>query len=398
MTRNIHDGYPTVAPGHHVEARLAAFYFVFFSYLSTFSTYFPLWLAQRQYSPTEIAVVFALPQLLRIVVPLAWAHLAERYGSRGILAVSSALAVVVCLALAPSSAFAEVLLLVGLLGVFTTGVLPLVEATTIAALAGRPERFGPVRLWGSIGTIATLIGVGLLLDVQPIAILIPVMTALLALMVVASFAIPARRLVSPDAISKDWGHALKRPAVIAFLASCFCMMMAHGALFTFFTLHLAAHGYSKSMVGLLWGLSFLAEIAGLASLPWLFRRCSYRTVILIGFAAGIVRFIATGWGASSLAVMILAQLLHALTFSIYHAASVVIVQRLFPGDLGMRGQALYSGSAFGLGGVCGGLLAGWAWQIAGPEIAFTLAAFFCVIGGAIVLLRLPESAVSVDEY
>ena len=193
----------------------------------------------------------------------------------------------------------------------------------------------------------TLIGVGVLLDFQPITMLVPVMAGMLLLVVAASFAIPGRHLDPPDAIRKDWRNSFKQPGLIAFLASCFCMMMAHGALFSFLTLYLVTSGYSKSTVGLLWTLSFLAEIAGFAGLPWLFRRYSYRTVILISFAAAVVRFIAIGWGASSLTVLAMAQLLHALTFATYHGASVALVQRLFPGDLGMRGQALYSGVTFG---------------------------------------------------
>ena len=386
---------PLLPGGKYVETRLALFYLVYFSYMIAFSTYFPLWMAQRHYSPSEIAGVLVLPQLLRIFVSLVWARLAEWCGeSLNILALSFTLAAVICVLIGLSSTLAEVFFLVGLLGIFTTGVLPLVDATAIAALVGRTERFGPVRLWGSIGTIVTLIGVGALLDFQPVTILIPVMVGMLALVVAASFVIPGRHLSSPNAVRKAWRHSFKQPGIIAFLASCFCMMAAHGALFSFFTLYLVTYGYSKSVVGLLWSLGFLAEIVGFASLPRLLQRYSCRTVILISFAAATVRFTAIGWGASSLTVLAMAQLLHAFTFATYHGASVALVQRLFPGDLGLRGQALYSGVTFGLGGVCGTLLAGWTWQIAGPQAAFTLSALFCGIGGAIVIMWLRESTLS----
>jgi hypothetical protein len=35
-------------------------------------------------------------------------------------------------------------------------------------LAAHPERYGRIRLWGSVGFILTVMGVGLLLDVAPI--------------------------------------------------------------------------------------------------------------------------------------------------------------------------------------------------------------------------------------
>jgi MFS transporter, PPP family, 3-phenylpropionic acid transporter len=269
-----------------------------------------------------------------------------------------------------------------------------VEATVLAALAGRTERFGFVRLWGSVGTIVTLLAVGVLLDHQPATMLIPTLAVMLLLVLGVSLAIPGRHLTPPHTARQDWRSSFKQPGLIAFLASCFCMMMAHGALFSFLTLHLVAYGYSKLVVGMLWTLGFLAEIGGFAILRSLFQRYSYRTIILMSFAAAVVRFTAIAWAASSLPILAVAQLLHALTFATYHGASVALIQHLFPGDLGARGQALYSGVTFGLGGVCGTLLAGWTWQMAGPQAAFTLSAAFCAVGGAIVLLWLPRATLS----
>ena len=384
--------------GQHVETRLASYYFAYFCYMGAFGIYFPLWLSERGYSPSEIAAVLALPQLLRIFAPQAWAWLAERCGaSRQIVVLSSALATAVCALLSLSSNLAEVFLAVGLMGILTSGVLPLVEATTLAVLAGRSGRYGPVRLWGSIGFIASMLGVGALLDYQPITVLIPVVVGLMSLAVAAAFGLPALRPRPADAVRTDWRDTLKQPGTIALFGACFCMMVAHGALFSFYTLHLVGYGYSKSVIGLLWTLGVVAEITAFACLPWLFQRYSYRTVMLMSFAAATVRFTAIGWGASTIALLAAAQLLHAFTFGTYHMASVALVHRLFPGPLEIRGQALYASLSYGLGGVCGGLLAGWTWQAAGAEATFTLSALFCAAGGAIVAFRLRESTQAAEK-
>ena len=88
---------PLLPGGKYVETRLGLFYLIYFSYMIAFSTYFPLWMAQRQYSPSEIAGVLVLPQLVRIFVSLVWARLAEWCGeSLGILVLSFTLAAVIC--------------------------------------------------------------------------------------------------------------------------------------------------------------------------------------------------------------------------------------------------------------------------------------------------------------
>jgi PPP family 3-phenylpropionic acid transporter len=227
--------------------------------------------------------------------------------------------------------------------------------------------------------------------------LIPLVVGLMSFAVATSFAIPVRP-PSPGAEgAAEWGTTLKDPRVIALLGACFCMTVAHGALYAFYTLHLVGNGYSTSVVGLLWTLGVVAEIAVFVRLPWLFQRYTYRTVLLMSFAAATVRFAVIAWGASSLALLAAAQLLHAFTFGTYHAASVALVHRLFAGRLEMRGQALYASLSYGLGGACGMLLAGWMWQTAGAEATFTTSALFGAAGGAIVAWRLRESTAPAEK-
>ena len=114
--RNDHtdDSSPLLPGGKYVETRLALFYLVYFSYMIAFSTYFPLWMAQRHYSPSEIAGVLVLPQLLRIFVSLVWARLAEWCSeSPNILALSFTLAAVICVLIGLSSTLAEVFFWLG---------------------------------------------------------------------------------------------------------------------------------------------------------------------------------------------------------------------------------------------------------------------------------------------
>jgi PPP family 3-phenylpropionic acid transporter len=64
--------------------------------------------------------------------------------------------------------FVGLLIGMAVLHFFWSASLPLVEALTLGHLAANPERYGRIRLWGSIGFIVTVMGVGLLLDVAPI--------------------------------------------------------------------------------------------------------------------------------------------------------------------------------------------------------------------------------------
>ena len=170
------------------------------------------------------------------------------------------------------------------------------------------------------------------------------------------------------------------PAMRTLLAAGFCMAAAHGTLYTFFTLHLEGLGYSGTTIGTLWTLGVLAEIVVFLYLPALFRRHALSGILVASFLCAVVRFIAIGWAAAQLWILVAAQLLHAASFGAFHAASVAAVHRVFPHAAQARGQTLFSSLSYGAGGAAGALLAGWAWEASGPGLAFSVSALAALAG------------------
>jgi PPP family 3-phenylpropionic acid transporter len=80
--------------------------------------------------------------------------------------------------------------------------------------------------------------------------------------------------------------------------------------------------------------------------------------LLVAALASAVRFAAIAALGAHLAVLVAAQLLHALTFAAQHSACIAIVTRHFPGRQRGRGQALYAVLGYGASGVIGGIAGG----------------------------------------
>lgn len=371
-------------------ARLAAYYFAYFTYAGALVPYFALWLAARQFTPAQIALVLAMPQLARVFAPAFWGWLADEWGARyagarRAIVVFSACAVLAgfC-ALYAIESFAGVAAVMLAMSVLSAGALPLVEAITLSALGGASGRYGPVRLWGSIGFILAVLGVGAWLDSHSPNAVLDIVVLLAAVTAVVSLVVPGAGSAQPARAPAQLAAVLRRPEARAFLGACFCMAVAHGTLYAFYSIFLEAEGYSKTLIGALWTLGVVAEVVLFLRLPQLLRRFSLRTLLLASFACAVLRFLAIGWGVGSLAVLAAAQLLHAATFGAYHAASVAAVHRMFAGALEARGQALYSSLSYGLGGAAGTLLAGWTWEALGPAPSFMVSAAFGALGGWLV--------------
>lgn len=359
-----------------LPARLACFYFAFFAYSAAYVAFFPLYLAARGLAAGEIALVLALPQIARMFAPAAWGWLADRFGAQRAVVVLSCAVIVAGFAALP---FVEgvnaIALLIGFTGILSAGALPLVEAMTLGALGA--GRYGPIRLWGSVGFIAVVMGGGAWLDIGSVDILpasLGVM-ALGALTVALGLPSGARHAALPPAFGMEIP-----PAARAVLGAGFCMAVAHGALYSFFTLHLQREGYSGTAVGALWMLGVLAEIAVFAYLPAVFRRYALSQILLFSFVCAVVRFLAIAWLAPIPWILAAAQVLHAATFGSFHAACVAAIHRVFPPSAHARGQALFSSLSYGAGGAAGALLAGYAWQLSGPGLTFSLAALAGLAG------------------
>src|SRR5262245_5480190 len=152
--------------------RLAAYYFAHFVHAGLFMAYFPLWLAWRGFGAVEIAWVLALPQIMRTFAPAGWGLAADRTGALRVLVALSCAGFALGFAALPFvDGFVGVAIIIGISSLVSAGALPLVEAITLGALAGQPGRYGPIRLWGSVGFIAAVLAGGAWLDVAPVAVL-----------------------------------------------------------------------------------------------------------------------------------------------------------------------------------------------------------------------------------
>ncbi len=390
-TRGYHPE-PLVSP----PVRLAAYYFAFFAHGGVFVPYFALYLAALGFGAAQIALALAMPQLARIFAPALWGWLADALDARGrgarraIVAFSGFALLAGFAALYTVRDAAAVALVLLALSVLSAGALPLVEATTLSALEGRAGQYGPIRLWGSIGFIAAVLGTGAWLDHHDAATILDLLVALVALLCVVSFALPRSAAAPAPPPAASLAAVLARGEVLAFFGACFCMTAAHGTMYVFYSIYLEAAGYPKTLIGALWTLGVVAEVVLFLRLPQLLRRHSLRALLLASFACAALRFLAVGWGVEWLAVLAAAQLLHAATFGAFHAASIAAVHRLFPGPLQGRGQALFSSLAYGLGGATGALVAGWSWEPLGPAASFSLSALFGVAGGALIAWKFRE--------
>ena len=252
--------------------------------------------------------------------------------------------------------------------------------------------YGRIRLWGSVGFIFAVMACGRFLDSAGAGQLPLLVLPLLFFTGLVSLWVPSAPLPRRRQQAASLGAALRRPAVIAFLAACLLMQAAHGPFYVFFSIHLEDFGYSRERIGQLWALGVVAEIAVFVCMATLVSRFGLRRLFVLCAIAGCARWVIVAYLSDSVLWLALSQLLHAATFGIFHACGVQLVQRFFPGALQGRGQALYASIGYGVGGGFGSLASGYAWQHLGAHQTWLAASVVSAVAFLIAALWVREPA------
>jgi PPP family 3-phenylpropionic acid transporter len=354
--------------------RLSGFYFFYFAFVGAMSPFWGLYLQSLAFNAFQIGVLMSLLQVMRIFAPNIWGHIADRSGRRTAIVQIAALgSVIVFTGVFAGDGFWWLFFVMAALSFFWSASLPLVEAMTLSHLGERSDTYGRIRLWGSVGFILMVVGLGYAFD--HIAIKWLPWAVLVVMLGILAFA----RVIPEAEVLQHGGHesvwdVMKRPEVASFLAACLLMAVTHGPYYTFYSIYLVDHGYDKSTIGWLWAFGVICEIGIFLVVPRIFARITPRELILASFALAVLRFLLIAWGVESNWIVWAAQALHAFTFGTYHAAAVALVHHHFRGRHQARGQGLYTSLSYGVGGTLGGLGSGLTWETPGPAWTFTLAA------------------------
>jgi len=276
------------------------------------------------------------------------------------------------------------MLITGLFSFFWNATLPLMEAMTFAYLGIHSHRYSHIRLWGSIGFIVIVVGLGHFFAQYSFATFPHFLIGIFVGIWLISLSIPKISIEYTSTSSETFAQVLRRPQVIALLSVGFLMQVSHGPYYTFYSLYLELHDYKANIIGQLWALGVIAEIGAFLIMHRLFMRFSLHGLFLATTLLTSLRWLLIGYFIDYFAIILFAQLLHAVSFGLYHAVAIHFIYQYFQGRLQGRGQALYGSLSFGAGGAMGSMIGGYIWENINAESSFLAAAFIVLMATAII--------------
>ncbi|MEJ2760039.1 MAG: MFS transporter [Gammaproteobacteria bacterium] len=355
--------------------RLSGFYLFYFGVVGLYMPYWPLYLNSLGLTPQDIGLFFGISSAMRIIAPNVWGWLADRQGRRmPIIRACLAVSCVLFVFLGVVTSLIWLLLLAALFGFFWTASLPQFEAITLTHLGESTYAYTRIRLWGSLGFILTVSFMGFYLEMHPVSQLPWLILLVMSLCLLNSLTIPDRAAGHVHIEHAPLPSVLRQRTVIILLLACFVMQFSHAPYYAFYTLYLKQNGYASTVSSALWSLGVIAEVIAFLGMRRLILLVGQRNLIIWSLMLASLRWSLTAEFVNNLPLLILAQLLHAATFAVFHGAAIQMIHHHFPGRLQGRGQALYSSVSFGLGIALGSVISGAMWKPLGAGPTFLMAA------------------------
>lgn len=376
--------------------RLSGFYFFYFASLGALIPYWGLYLNSLGFDAAAIGGLMAIIMATKIVSPNIWGWIADHTGRRMAIVRFGSLAAAVCfVGIFFSAQFWWLALVMLLFSFFWNAALPQIEAATFSHLQTETHRYSSIRLWGSIGFILAVWGLGEVLNNIGMGYLPAILLILFLGIWLMSLLVPEEAAGHLTLDHEPLRKVLSQAPVAGLLVTCFLMQASHGPYYTFYSIYMTRHGYSLWLIGAMWAVGVIAEVLVFLVMHRLVPAFGLKPLLIVSLFLASLRWVLIGLYPDNVVILFLAQCLHAASFGVYHATAIQLIHTYFKGRHQGKGQALYSSLSFGAGGAAGSLLSGYAWESMGGNITFMLAALSSLLAAAIAWRYVRDTGLSI---
>ena len=355
--------------------RLSSSYFFYFAILGLISPYLSVFLDSKGFTSLELGEIFAILTATKIIAPSLWAILADRTGQQLlIIRLGALLALLSFVLLFWLDNYWAISICLALFSLFWTAILPQLEVLTLNSVRCSNKIYARIRLWGSLGFIVLAIFAGQVMafyqedDLSSATnssftnAFVLMGCAVLLLLLFSTLSLKSRHVINKatrQALSIK--EKLLEFRFIIFFISGILLQISFGPYYGFFALFLRDLEYPGFAVGLFISLGVLAEILVFIFASSFFKHFSLKSLLTFSLAVTALRWFLVALYADSAWVLTFTQLIHAASFALFHSASMIFISSHFSPCQQSRGQAIYLGGVYGVGGAIGAYLAGALW-------------------------------------
>jgi PPP family 3-phenylpropionic acid transporter len=334
------------------------YYFLYFGAISVLFPYLALFYKGQGLTGGQIGLLAAISPIISFFSAPLWTGAADASHRHKLVTMVCILGVVIVTFIFPNIAsFGGLLLMISIYSLFGAPTGSLVDSAVLALLGDRKERYGRIRLWGTVGygVVAPFAGeligrLGIKWAFWGYAILM--MGGLLVVI-----QIPFRQSHSNSSFRSGMRVLIANQPWMLFLVMVFIAGIGMATINNYLFVYMQSLGASKTLMGFALTISTISEIPALFFSDQLLRRFGARGMLIIAMTTIGLRLTCYSLTTQPWVILVI-QLCHGLTFAAIYTAGVNYAYQIAPTGMKATTQGMFTGTYMGFGSAAGGLLGG----------------------------------------
>ena len=385
----------------------AIVYALLFGGVGAYVPYIAIYIRSTGLDLGSVGALIALFAAVSLVAAPSWGALADGIGDvRGPILAAAVASLVAAVLLALAAGPLTVVLAIGFLAASSAGTIPMVDSGSIRMMAGRRERFGRARAWGSAAFVVIAVLTGVLVGrLGPPGMFVLYCPLLIATGVAGWWLLRVPRdaatIGGPPRRAPSFGRVagmalaglspstilgvLRRPRLGMFFSASIVIWLSHAALQGFVSLRVVALGGDATMVGATWSLGALVEVPLMLAFPTLARRFGAERLVVVGALGFAVRAALTAVVPTP-ELVVAAAAFGGVGFAFVYVGTVTWVAASVPRQVQATAQGIFSGTAVSIGAIGGSIVGGAIGGALGLPALFALSAAGYAAGALMVIL------------
>jgi MFS transporter, PPP family, 3-phenylpropionic acid transporter len=309
---------------------------------------------------TQSALILSITPIMMFVVQPVYGFLADRFGYKKTLLMSTLLASISYLGYLYNGGFTWLIIVTVVMSLFYNTIQPVLDSMALQ-IAKHNSKFsyGGLRFFGAAGFAFTTIITGQVIDAVDITAIFIVSSITMFVAFIFCFFLEDESIEKNtiNAYSGVWS-VIKNPSLLFLLFCVFLVSLGATTIWNFYSTYLKDNGASDSLVG--YGLSF----QGLCELPIFYfsariiLRLGLRTTLVITVLATAIRMMLYHFINNPIATLPV-ELLHGFSWSLFWVVCVEYVNKLVDERWLATGQSLLYAAYFGVGAIAGNYWTGY---------------------------------------
>jgi PPP family 3-phenylpropionic acid transporter len=365
----------------------SAFYFLYFGAVAALMPYFVLYYQSLGFNGMQIGLLTGISPLVTIVGAPLWTGGADATRKhRLFLTAALAGSILITLALPTATVFGLVFPLILLYYFFLSPISSFADHATMSMLAGEKEKYGRVRMGGTLGWGLVAPLAGFLIQNNGLRIGFWIFSALLFLALLISQGLSFHGGEAGSSMRKGIRTLLADRRWLPFLALAFLGGMGLAAINGYLFPFMEEMNAGNATMGIALSLSTLSEVPMLFFANRLIRVWKAEGLLLFGMLAMGVRLLLYPIFNFPLGVLFF-QMFNGLTFPAIWVAGVSFADQNSPPGMRATAQGLFAATVFGFGSAAGGFLGGPLLEGVGGRGLYLVFGLLLLLGtGAVAML------------